>query len=62
MITCHDVFNVWPKTTLLPVWLRDATRLHTPSRVLSARTCVSSRKPEKERRTDVTKLATITWL
>ena len=25
MITCHNVFNVWPKTSLpLPVWPRDA--------------------------------------
>ena len=24
VITCHNVFNVWPKTTLLSVWLRDA--------------------------------------
>ena len=24
------VFNVWPKTTLLPVWPRDANRLDTP--------------------------------
>ena len=27
MITCHNAFNVWPKTTLLPVWARDAKRL-----------------------------------
>ena len=25
------VFNVWPKTTLLPVWPRDAKRLDTPA-------------------------------
>ena len=24
------IFNVWPKTTLLPVWPRDAKRLDTP--------------------------------
>ena len=30
VITCHSVFNVWPKTTLLPVWCRDAKRLDTP--------------------------------
>ena len=24
------VFNVWPKTTLLPVWPRDAKRLDSP--------------------------------
>ena len=30
MITCHSVFNVWPKTPLLPVWPRDAKRLDTP--------------------------------
>ena len=28
MIMCCNVFNVWPKTTLLlPVWPRDAKRL-----------------------------------
>ena len=28
---CRNVFNVWPKTTLLlPVWPRDAKRLDTP--------------------------------
>ena len=26
MMTCHKVFNTWPKTTLLPVWPRDAKR------------------------------------
>ena len=30
MITCYNVFNVWPKTTLLPVWCRDAKSLDTP--------------------------------
>ena len=30
MIMCHNVFNVWPKTTLLPVWPRDAKRLDIP--------------------------------
>ena len=30
MITCRNVFNVWPKATLLPVWPRDAKRLDTP--------------------------------
>ena len=29
---CHNVFNVWPKTTLLPVWPRDAKRLEAPGR------------------------------
>ena len=30
VIMCHNVFNVWPKTTLLPpVWPRDAKRLDT---------------------------------
>ena len=24
MSTCCNVVNVWPKTTLLPVWVRDA--------------------------------------
>ena len=23
VITCHSIFNVWPKTVLLPVWPRD---------------------------------------
>ena len=31
VIMCHNVFNVWPKTTLLPVWPRDAERLDTPA-------------------------------
>ena len=32
MITCHNVFHVWPKTTLLlPVWPRDAKSLDTPA-------------------------------
>ena len=35
MIICHSVFNVWPKTTVLPVWPRDAKRLDTPGRVLA---------------------------
>ena len=30
MIMCRGVFNVWPETTLLPVWPRDAKRLDTP--------------------------------
>ena len=30
VITCHNVFNVWPKTTLLPVWPRDGKSLDTP--------------------------------
>ena len=30
MITCHNVFNVWPKTALLLlVWPRNATSLDT---------------------------------
>ena len=33
MITCHNVFNEWPKTTpLLPMWPRDAKGLDTPAR------------------------------
>ena len=28
---CHNVFNVWPKKTLLPVWPRDAEMLDTPA-------------------------------
>ena len=32
MIMCPNVFNVWPKTTLLlPVWPRDTKRLGTPA-------------------------------
>ena len=32
VIMCHNIFNVWPKTTLLlPVWPRDAKRLDTPA-------------------------------
>ena len=34
VITCRNVFNVWPKTTLLPVWPRDAKRPDTPGRWL----------------------------
>ena len=30
VFTSVCVFNVWPKTTLLPVWYRDAKRLDTP--------------------------------
>ena len=33
MITCLNVFNVSPKTTLLPLWPRDVKRLDTPGRV-----------------------------
>ena len=29
VIMCHNVLNVWPKTTLLPVWRRDTQRLDT---------------------------------
>ena len=29
MIACRNVFNVWPRTTLLPVWSRDVKRLAT---------------------------------
>ena len=33
VITCCNVFNVWPKTTfLLPVWPRDTIGLDTPAR------------------------------
>ena len=28
---CFNVFNVWPKTSLLPVWRRDTKRLDTPA-------------------------------
>ena len=30
VITCHNIFNMWPKRTLLPVWPRDAKSLDTP--------------------------------
>ena len=30
VIVCHNVFNVWPKTTLFPVWSRDTRRVATP--------------------------------
>ena len=30
MIMCCNVFNVGPKTTLLPVWCRDAKKLDIP--------------------------------
>ena len=30
VIACHSAFNVWPSTTLLPVWSRDAKRLDSP--------------------------------
>ena len=43
---CHNVFNEWPKTTLLPVWPRDAKGLDTPAlefspcvKLTSCRTC-----------------------
>ena len=42
MIMCHDIFNVWPETTLLlPVRLRDARRLDMASQSLAvtARLC-----------------------
>ena len=32
VVTCHNVSNVWPKTTLLlPGWPRDSKRLDTPA-------------------------------
>ena len=31
VITCHNVFNVRPKTSLLPLWSRDAKSLDTPA-------------------------------
>ena len=34
MITCHKVFNVWSKTTLLSVWPGDAKRLDPPARLV----------------------------
>ena len=36
VITCHNVFNVWPKATLpLPVWPRDTKKLDTPVNKIS---------------------------
>ena len=35
VITCHNVFNVQSKTTLLPVCLRDAKRLDIPEYILA---------------------------
>ena len=29
---CYNVFSVYPKTTLIPVWPRDSQRLDTPER------------------------------
>ena len=37
VITCHNVFNMWPKTTLLPVWPRDAKRLDTLLQAVAVR-------------------------
>ena len=31
VIMCYNVFNVWPKIILLPVWPRDSKRLDTPA-------------------------------
>ena len=39
VITCHNVFNVWPKTTFLPVWPRDTKMLDTPGREFPSRSC-----------------------
>ena len=36
LLTYCNIFNVWPKTTLLPVWPRDAKRLDTPAPLLTA--------------------------
>ena len=30
---CHNIFNVWPKATLLPVWPRDAKSTDAPGSV-----------------------------
>ena len=39
MITCHSVFHVWPKTTLLlPVWPRGTKRLDTAESICRATT------------------------
>ena len=43
-MTCHNVFNVWPKTTLLPVWHRDAKRFFLRG------TCLKEQSTETESR------------
>ena len=46
VITCHNVFNMWPKTTLLlPVWPRDAQKLDTPDRARPHLIRVATRAP-----------------
>ena len=42
MTVCCNVFNVWPKTTLLPVWCRDAKKLDTPGRTMQGLWIVDS--------------------
>ena len=49
-MTCHNVFNVWPKTTLLPVWYRDAKRFFLRG------TCLKEQSTETESR-DMGKLS-----
>ena len=44
MFMCHNVFNVWPKTALLPVWPRDAKKLDTLWRVPNMENVVKTEK------------------
>ena len=45
MITCHNVFNVLPKTTFpLPVWPRDAKRLDSAGSRGTASETIASRR------------------
>ena len=37
VIMCRNVFNMWPKTTLLTVWCRGAKRLDTLDTALGKR-------------------------
>ena len=49
VITCCNVFNVWPKTTLLlPVWPRDAKSFDTPATVFVGVLLVPSNTKRKQ--------------
>ena len=49
VITCYSVFNAWPKTTLLPVWPRDA-KGGTPLTLEHGKQTDKSRQRGKKRR------------
>ena len=49
MITCHNVFNVWPKTTLLPLWPGDAKRLDTTGHRGCCLTHIYQIKPSEDK-------------